>query len=498
MENSFETNEETFDVVIIGAGFAGLISAIQLKKAGYHNFVILEKTSAVGGTWRDNIYPGCACDIPAELYSLAEEDWHWKEAYTAQPGVLDYIRYLVDKHELDKDEHFRFRQVVSGMEFQEHESRWIVQTECAQQYTGQHVIVAVGQLHLPMIPQFKHSQTFKGKTFHTAQFRSDYENVNQVLESLRNKRVAVIGSGASAIQVIPEVAKVASHVECYQRTQNHVCPKIIWTMYAVTNSSSWSQKAYRYLLSLIMEHLIFGSIRGNPLCYAITRGMAWLNLWLGTLGHSQLSQQLTPTKPFLSDRLLYSNSYYPALCRPNVHVTCRTDIERLDDRGIVDANGTHVPVDVIIYATGFDPNPWKFISKSIRGRNGRDIWSDRLPRAFLGVHTHGFPNLHFLYGPNTNTGHTSVLLFVESQVDLIVRGMKRLKQTGRTQMEVEKQVEEDFLKEVNQRFRGLTFSRLQNSQYIYQGRNIRNWMGGAPEYQRRCKEVNWESAYEWR
>ena len=484
---SSTTNNHIHEVIIIGSGFGGICSAIKLKESSIDSFVILEKAPSVGGTWRDNTYPGCCCDIPAELYSFSfDNDVKWAEAYTSQPAVLDYIRYLVDKYKLQ--EHFRFKQEVSLMMFNEASSTWMVETAEGESFQGNHVISAVGQLHLPMIPKFKNEDKFHGDSFHTARF-------TRSLESFRNKRVAVIGSGASAIQVIPELASVAAHVEVYQRTPRHVFPKITWTLPAV-GTPRWVRQAYRSFLGRLSELLLFNAIQGYLLQKMIIKVLCWLNLRMGLLWNTELRQKVTPRAPILGYRILFSNTYYPALARANVSVTAH-GISHLDTTGITDTEGKHVAVDTIVYATGFQRNPWEAIQQ-IRGREGRRLWPENNPHCYMGIHTHGFPNLHFLYGPNTNTGHSSVLLFLEAQVALVIRALRKMKSMQKKTIEVKESVEKDFLLELDNRMKGLMFAKVKRSHYISgNGRIILNWVGGAPEYQRRCQQVEWTS-YEWK
>ena len=475
------TTSHVYKVVILGSGFGGICSAIKLKEAGFHDFVILEKAGSLGGTWRDNTYPGCACDVPSELYSLSFDrnvDMLYKEPYTSQSTVLDYMRYLSDKYHLDQ--HFRFNRKVTELTWNERESMWSVKTEKGEAHFGTHVISAVGQMHLPMIPTFEGAETFQGDSFHTAK-------CTRSLEFFRGKRVAVIGNGASAIQVIPELAKVASHVEVFQRTPRHVLPKILWSL---GSCPEWVRRSYRYLFRLMSEMLIFNAIQGYSLPLMLVKGLCWLNLRLGILFNADLRQKLTPTEPALARRMLFSNVYYPSLARQNVNVNVN-GVSHFGKKGIVDSSGNHVAVDTIIYATGFQSNPWQAVNKTF-GRNGRQLWDDNNPHAYLGIHTHGFPNLHFIYGPNTNTGHSSVFIFLEAQVGLILKAIQRLKTMGKRTMDVKENVEQNFVEEVDERMQSLAFTSVKRSHYVSgSGRVNVNWMGGAPEYVERCETIDW-------
>jgi cation diffusion facilitator CzcD-associated flavoprotein CzcO len=474
---------------IIGSGFSGLCMGIRLKEAGYHDFVILEKADDLGGTWRDNTYPGAACDIPSALYSYSFENSVFHEAYSGQKVLLDYLRCMADTHNITP--HIRYGKHVVHAQFDR--NQWRIKTKDGSLYLCQFMVSAVGQLHHPHVPDIQGGAgLFQGHSFHTAQWDHSVET--------QGKRIGIVGSAASAVQAIPELVRVASHLEVYQRSPNYVCPRLVgeyspWIR-RVVNTFPVLHRMYRWSLWCLGEYLILPAIQGHVFQSVVLKAICTLNL-MWNIRDTKLREILTPNYPVCAKRMLFSSNYYPALMRDNVCVNTK-GIKRIDATGISDMADNHTPLDIIVYATGFRANQLLCDMKII-GRNDltlEETWSDRA-HAYLGVATHGFPNFFFLYGPNTNLGHSSVLLMIEPQVELIIRAFNYMKEKGTAVIEVQKSVEEAFVKEVDRRAQQLAFTKVDSSWYLVNGKLSCNWIGGVAEYERRMKAVDWGQEFEF-
>jgi cation diffusion facilitator CzcD-associated flavoprotein CzcO len=411
------------DVMVVGAGFAGLCMGIKLREAGMEDFVILERGADVGGTWRDNRYPGCACDVQSHLYSFSfEKNPDWTHMFAPQPEIQAYLQRCAAKYGLMSK--VRLNTSVTSAAFDEEKALWRVTTADGSHWTCRVLITAVGGLSTPSIPDIPGLQAFEGKVFHSAQWDHGLD--------LKGKRVAVVGTGASAIQFVPQIAPTVGHLDLYQRTPP-------WIMRRPDRAiSSWERAMFRALpfTQELFRTGLYWFLEGRVLGFSVNP--AWMKVAEKAARkhlHAQvedpvLRARLTPNYRAGCKRILISNDYYPALQRPNVDVL--TDgVAHVDARGVVDGKGVHRPADAIIMGTGFTPqNPVP--RGMLLGRGGRDLWDgwSKGAEAYKGTTVSGFPNLFFLVGPNTGLGHTSIVVMIEAQVAYVMEALKEMKYRG--------------------------------------------------------------------
>ncbi|MFI2282043.1 flavin-containing monooxygenase [Nocardia beijingensis] len=403
----------TPSIIIIGAGFGGLGIALELRRAGLDNFTILERATDLGGVWRENTYPGAACDVPSPLYSWSyEPKSDWPRRFSEQRDIHDYMRGVADRHGLRR--FIRFGTEVTDAEFDERTGQWTVRTADGTQLTADILVPAVGQLSRPALPNIPGIDTFAGPAFHSAEWDHDVD--------LTGKRIACIGTGASAIQYIPRIQPAAGHLTLFQRSAAWVLPKADVEYSAVHHALFKyfppSRLAERFAIWSIFELLALGltdipSIK-TPVISLADRHRE------KQVPDPELRAKLTPDYAAGCKRGLFSNEYFPALAQPNVTVET-TAIEAITPTGIRTADGVEHDVDVIIFGTGFKGT--EFLAPiNIYGLGGRklaDVWSDEGARAYLGLSVPGFPNLFMMYGPNTNVGAGSIIYMLESQARYI-------------------------------------------------------------------------------
>jgi cation diffusion facilitator CzcD-associated flavoprotein CzcO len=425
---------QTFQVLIIGSGFGGQCAAINLLKAGVGDFRLLERRGFFGGTWCQNTYPGAAVDIPSPLYSLSSAPYAWTQMYAGQDELQRYTRHVVDRFALqDKIE---LGAAVESLSWDDSAQQWTVQTSKGR-FQSRFVINASGPLSQAKIPYFEGMHLFEGKQFHSNHWDADFD--------LRGKRVAIVGSGASAAQIIPAIASQVSSLQVFQRTAHWVLPR------SDHRFSGWQRR-------LLQRPLIYRLLRGWIYCTLESRfiGFKYSKAGISLVENiarrhlarqvpdEQLRRRLTPDFTLGCKRVVLSSELYPTLCRDNV--TLHTEgIARLDASGIVGSDGQHLPVDLIVWATGFDATD-NAIPYLIKGRGGRllsDAWHP-YPHAYLGTCVPGFPNLFILAGPNTGTGHTSALFMIEAQMRYVMACIGEvLKENGRS-IEARTEAEERY------------------------------------------------------
>ncbi|WP_410640571.1 flavin-containing monooxygenase [Amycolatopsis sp. lyj-346] len=411
-------NRTETGAVIVGTGFSGLGMAIQLRKEGREDFVILEKAHDVGGTWRDNSYPGCACDIPSHMYSFSfEQNPDWSRAYSPQPEIWRYLREVADKHDLRR--FIRFGQEMTGARWDAEENRWHVATRGGDEFTGTALVAGVGALHLPMIPELPGIEGFAGPAYHSAQWRHDVD--------LAGKKVAVIGTGASAVQFVPKIAPEVAELTLFQRTPPWIMPKADQEMSgrarALFKAVPPAQRAYRTLLYWLLEARAIG-FNGQSWVMKLGQRIAKRNIDRA-IKDPQLRRKVTPDYTMGCKRVLISNDYYPALARDNVDVVTG-GVREVREHSVVDAAGVEHEADVIIYGTGFHVTD-AFDDLEIVGRDGRNLgkeWATEGMRTHLGITVAGFPNLFFLLGPNTGLGHNSVVFMIEAQISYVAEALR--------------------------------------------------------------------------
>ena len=472
-------------IVIIGSGFSGICMGIKLKQAGLDDFLILEKASSLGGTWRENTYPGAECDIPSMLYQFSfEQGFPWKSKWSGQAQILEYQIATVNKYDLMP--HFIFSQTVESCKFDEQNATWSVKASEGNSYTAQHIVSAVGQLHHPSIPKIKGADLYQGHVFHSANWDQDVE--------LSDKRVAVIGNAASAVQFIPKIAETVGHLTIFQRSANWMLPKHN-RRYSKLEHSLWAKypfaaKLPRLMNWLIGEYLLFPAVTGNRFLRWVLSSQCRSSMRKWIKDPKMLSQ-LTPTYNLGAKRTLFSNEYYKALARKNVTLDV-SGIEELSTTGVKRRNGDHDDFDVIIYATGFNTNPF-LMGVEVQGNKDHVLhqsWGDGA-QAYLGLYTHGFPNLHIMYGPNTNLGHNSIILMIEAQANYILETMQNLDTNNLRSIEVSMQAETEYNNELQRRLAKTTFAEVENSWYKDGDKITNNWVGSVGEYRKRLSSVDW-------
>jgi cation diffusion facilitator CzcD-associated flavoprotein CzcO len=400
-------------VAIIGAGASGLAMAIALKKAGIDRFTIFEKSDGVGGTWRDNTYPGAGCDVPSHLYSFSfAPNPDWSRIFSPQPEILAYFEDCAKRFGLLP--HCRFRTELESAAFDEGAGVWRIRTKEGEDFAAEVLVSGVGQLSRPMVPPLPGLEDFRGKTFHSARWDHGYD--------LRGKRVAVIGNGASAVQFVPHVAAVAAKMTLFQRSNNWITPRS--DREYTGREKRWFRRFpafrrfHRGLIYLLLEKNFFAFRPGTWMAGQMEkRARAHL---AAQVKDPVLREKLTPDYPIGCKRVLVGDDYYPALVRENVEVVTE-GIARVTADAIVTKDGREHPVDAIIHGTGFVTTDF-LAPMHVTGRGGlrlEDAWKEGA-EAYYGVAVSGFPNFFLLYGPNTNLGHNSILYMVETQVRYVM------------------------------------------------------------------------------
>jgi cation diffusion facilitator CzcD-associated flavoprotein CzcO len=471
--------------VIIGAGFSGMCMAIKLREAGVSDIHILEKADEVGGTWRENTYPGAECDIPSALYSYSfEHNPEWQYKWSGQQQIFDYQKSIAAKHHLYEKIHFG--EEVASAKFNEQTCHWHVTTGKGTVFITRHLISAVGQLHRPNTPDIPGRDSFKGIAFHSARWDHGAD--------LSGKRVAVIGNAASALQFIPRIAPEVGHLDVYQRSANWVLPKQDrpykpWEQW-LSDKVPFITKLYRFKIWCRCDGLLYQVMRGNSFAARMAARISSKKM-REIITDPVLQEKLTPDYPIGAKRVLFSDDYYQALARDNVDVI--TDpVDHINAEGIATADNTTRDYDAIIFATGFSTNPF-LAPMEITGTGGKllsEHWAGGA-HAYLGMATNGFPNLFMLYGPNTNLGHNSIILMIEAQTAYITRCITEMHRKSWHSLEVNKRAEQDYNATLQARLTGMTFSKVQDSWYMDNGKITNNWAGTTYEYRRRTREVEW-------
>jgi cation diffusion facilitator CzcD-associated flavoprotein CzcO len=426
------------DVLIVGAGFSGLGMAIKLREAGREDFLLVEKAYEVGGTWRDNTYPGCACDIPSHLYSFSyEQNPDWTRAYSPQPEIYAYLRRVADGYDLRRS--IRFGVEVASARWEADAQRWAVTAVTGEVYSCRVLVNAVGALHIPYVPGLDGTDDFLGPAFHSARWRHDVD--------LTGKRVAVVGTGASAIQFIPEIAKQAAEVRVFQRSAPWVLRKPDHAMSERTRAAfrrvPGLQRAYRDLLYWLLESRAIG-FNGHPRMLQMAERMMRRYVER-TVSDPVTRELLVPDYRLGCKRVLMSNDYLKLFEQPHVSLHGH-GVRSLTKRGVVDGDGVEHEVDVVIWGTGFHVTD-SFSQLHITGRGGRDLATtferDGI-ETYLGMNVAGFPNLVLLLGPNTGLGHNSVVFMIEQQVRYVLRLLDAAEARGAGAFEVTRTAQDRF------------------------------------------------------
>jgi len=476
--------------VIVGTGFGGIGMAIKLRKAGVTAFVLLEKSDQIGGTWRDNTYPGAACDVPSPLYSFSfEQDFDWPRFYSRQQDIHRYQLHCVSKYGIAP--HVRLNTEVRRAGFDERSGLWQVETSRGEVLRARALITATGQLNRPAYPKIAGLESFRGKVFHSARWDHGHD--------LRGKRVAVIGTGASAIQFVAHVVEKAAHATLFQRTAPYVLPKpdrnITRVEHWLHRRVPFLQKLVRGTVYSVFESLGVGLLKFRPVL-APMKALWKLHLRL-TIKDRALRAKLTPDYPIGCKRILFDNTYYRALAKPNVSVETGA-IREIGANCIVTDDGTRHEVDTLIFGTGFAASGF-LAPMEIRGRSDRELsaaWRDGA-EAYLGITVSGFPNLYMLYGPNTNLGHNSIVYMLESQIQYVSDAIARLRASPDTSFDVRPDVQSAFNRQLQHALGNAVWAEGCKSWYINaSGKNTNNWGGLTFTYRRltrRFDRVNYDA-----
>ena len=484
--------------VIVGAGFSGVCAGIELRRAGIEDFVILEKATRVGGTWRENTYPGAACDVPSHLYSYSfEPNPRWSRAYGMQAEILAYLERCADKYGLRP--HLKLGREVREARFDEATGTWQVATAGGDAFVARALILGNGALHVPQLPDIPGLASFEGARFHSARWDHGYD--------LAGKRVAVIGTGASAIQFVPEIAPRVGRLHVFQRTPPWIVPKRDRVMSGAERwllehapAAHWLRRTGLYWL---MESRVVGfayAPKVNELAErAVRRFLA------AQVPDPELRRKLTPSYRLGCKRVLISNDYYPALQRPNVELV--TDrIEAITPRGVrvvSDAPGApptrsmtpgaarEIEVDALICGTGFRVNQYLSAVRVV-GRGGVELdaaWR-RGMRNYLGITVSGFPNLFLLMGPNTGLGHNSMIFMIEAQARYTTRALEAMRARKLSFIDVRPEVEEAFRAELSRRMKHTVWTSGCTSWYQTPDGEVFLWPGASLDYWRRTRRVD--------
>ena len=428
-------------VAIVGSGFSGLGVAIELKRRGMNDFVVLERAGEIGGTWRDNTYPGCQCDVPSHLYSYSfAPNPSWSRTYSTQPEIQRYLQGCAERFGVLP--HVRFHHEATSVEWDEGEARWTIETSEGT-FTADVLVAAHGALAEPSIPPIPGLDRFAGTSFHSASWRHDGE--------LRGRRVAVIGTGASAIQIVPTIQPEVAQLFVFQRTPAWVLPhtdrpvsRAEQRLYAAVPEL---QLLVRGMIYASRELLVVGLAKDQRFAAPI-RAAATAHL-RRQVRDPELRRKLTPRFSPGCKRLLLSNDYHPALQAPNVELVTDPILE-IREEGIATADGRVHEVDTIVFGTGFrvTDNP---MAARLRGRDGRSLretWTDSGIRAYLGTTIPGFPNFFLMTGPNTGIGHTSLLVMIEAQTRYILSCLRYMRERGVSTVDVRPEVVDEYNREL--------------------------------------------------
>ncbi len=482
------TERKARRIAIIGSGFSGLCLGIQLKKAGQNNFVIFEKASSLGGTWRENVYPGAECDIPSSLYSFSfEPNPNWSHKWSEQPEILRYMEHCANKHNLEK--HLRFNHECLALEFQEQSKTWLVTTQNKEQSkNGEQqdefdiVVSGVGQLHKPFTPKLEGSETFTGTQFHSARWDTQCD--------LKDKTVNVIGNAASAVQFIPQIAPKVKQLNVFQRSANWILPKndreYSFLEKWLVKHLPFLLKAYRFHIWFMADNFMYEVMNsnGNRLIRGASKKKA-LDYIKDEIDDPELRKKLVPKYPIGSKRVLFSDDIYQGINRSNVEVITQ-GIDCITPKGILDKDRKEHPCDVLIYATGFETSSF-LTPMTVTGTDNlvlNELWQDQGAEAYLGITHHHFPNFFMMYGPNTNLGHNSIILMIEAQTRYILSCLEALDEKQAQCLEVKKEIQDKYNQKLQARMQNKTWASVDHSWYKSHGKITNNWAGKTYEYQK--------------
>jgi cation diffusion facilitator CzcD-associated flavoprotein CzcO len=469
-------------VAIVGAGFSGIAAAIALDREGIHDVVLLEAADDLGGTWHHNTYPGIACDVPAYLYCFSfEQRSDWERSCPTGPQIRRYLHEVADTYGVTP--RIRLSTPVARADWDDAAARWVLETAAGEQLEADALVVACGQLNRPNWPSLPGMERFGGHTFHSARWDHGHD--------LAGKRVAVVGTGASAVQFVPPVAEAAARTDVYQRTGNWFMPRWNprypdWVRWAF-NHVPGMQAARRIAFYWWMEWIVLGLLKARPLAWGSR--MTSAAFMRAQLRDPEVRRKVWPDYPFGCKRILFSSYFLPALQRDDVEVV--TDpIEEVTERGIV-AGGVERPVDCIIYGTGFRAHDF-VLPMQVHGARGTDLqerWHGGA-EAHLGITVAGFPSMFIMYGPNTNLGVGSIIVMIEAQARYVADALAHVRRSGAAAIDVRPEVQAASSAEVQERLDGSVWTSCRSwYRDAATGRVVNNWPGFMTEYVRRTRRV---------
>ncbi len=476
------TGRVSTQVAIVGSGFGGLATAHDLKQAGIDDFLILERASDVGGVWHDNSYPGCACDVQSHLYSFSfAPNPDWSRAFSPQAEILGYLKRCVQ--ELGLTSHLRLNHEVHQATWDEASATWCIQTSQGE-VRAQHLVGAFGSLSDPLTPKLPGLEAFKGEVFHSANWPKSFNP--------KGKRIAVVGTGASALQFIPAIQPDVAQMHVFQRTPPWVLPRhdgpISATARTLFRKLPWLQQLARARVYVHREALALGFLHPRLMARSQAKALRHMH---AAVKDPALRQKLTPDYTLGCKRILISNTYYPALAQANVEVITDGVKQVLPD-GVVGQDGVCRPVDAIIYGTGFQTKdlPFTHLIHDGKGRTLASAWQGS-PQAYMGTTVHGFPNLYLLHGPNIGLGHTSVVYMLEAQAKHIVGVIKLAQAKGYDAVEPTARAQQRFLARIENMMNGTVWvAGGCESWYLDDtGRNSSIWPGFTFSYAQAANKV---------
>ncbi|GAB7042275.1 MULTISPECIES: flavin-containing monooxygenase [Catenuloplanes] len=467
-------------VAIVGGGLGGIAVAALLRKAGFTDIVLLERAARLGGVWRDNRYPGCACDVPAPLYSYSFlPNPHWSRRYPPHHEILAYVQYCADT--LGVTPHVRLNTEVTDARWES--GRWRLRTADGAELEADVLVPAVGQLSKPVVPVLPGAATFAGRALHTTGWDDTVE--------VTGRRVAVVGTGASVVQLVPAIAGDAAHVTVFQRTAPWIMPKpdrrygrVRRLLYRRVPGATRPARAATLLLTWFATRAITGDVLART---AVTWLSAAQRRW--QIRDAALRAKVRPSIPLGCKRTLFTNAWLPALARPDVDLVTEK-ITAIEPAGVRTADGVLHEADLLVYGTGFTAT--EFVAPMrVTGLGGvalRETWRDGA-HAYLGMAVPGFPNMFLVYGPNTNTGTTSVVVFQEAQARYIVQAVRALA-AGAGPLCVSPSVAALHDEEMQRRLSGSVWTGCESWYLGPGGRVVTNWPGTGGEYVRRTARLN--------
>lgn len=475
-------------IAIVGAGLGGLCAGVKLAEAGFDDFTILESGDAVGGTWRDNTYPGCACDVQVSLYQFSfAPSLEWSHLFPRQPEIHRYAEDVADRFGLR--DRIRLNSPVHSVLWDAAKKCWRVRYGDAQELEAEFVIAALGQLNRPAFPDLAGRESFEGPSFHAARWDHSVD--------LKGKRIGLVGAAASAVQIVPELAEIAEHLFVYQRTPNWVVPRMDRE---ITKEEKALLLTAPHVAALAREqsyqaadHLFWQVFSFTEEGRAAYTAAAKKHLEQ-QVPDAELRAKLTPNYPVGCKRILFTDDYYPALMRENVTLI-DAGIEEVKADGIATVDGETQALDVLVYATGFETTGWHW-SMDVIGREKlalSEAWS-KAPEAYLGITVKQFPNIFILYGPNTNLGHNSITFMLERQVEYTVQALRHLRDEGLATLEVTEQAQTAFNQELQDSLARTVWADPTCSSWYKNEDGVitQNWGSHTRDYAAAVKTVNWE------